>query len=401
MLLKKIDLRDFRNISSASLDFSEGMNILFGKNGSGKTNLAEAVYYFAIAKSFRVVKEEKTVKEGEYAFSLNLRYSTDREPLKIKKSHITVQKEGVKYIESDSVSKKPSEFLGSFRAVLYTPDTPQSVIKGAPVEKRRFLDIALCQIDREYLGCIGLYNKIARERAAVMKQRIDYAYRYYGSPSRLPMHSKEVDEFESLIKMYTEMQSEPAGYVIYARMKFIEKIERHMNSFLDYIYDGKVRIRALYRPSLAEGCDLSLPYESFKGFLYSSLMSSIKEDMADGTNSYGPAKDSIVFEFNGKDVKDVASQGQTRMMGIALKFAEGMVISEEGGEMPVFILDDVMSELDRRTQMRITDVFKGYQTIVTTADSGYLDEAASRFLSSGRNDRFKVFTVSEGKIDEL
>ncbi len=402
MRLHSIELSNFRNIKSASLTFSPGMNILYGKNGSGKTNLAEAVYYFAIAKSFRVRSEEKTVMDGEYSFSANLRSSSDKEPENERKSHITVQREGIKYIEHGGFSLKAGEFLGSFRAVLYTPDTPQTIIKGAPVEKRRFLDIALCQIDKSYFHALSLYNKIQRERAAVMKQRIDYAYKYYGSPSRLPLHSEEVDRFESLIKMYTEMISEPAGYVMYMRKRFTERIESHMNAFLDYIYDGKVKIRAIYKPSLSEEIKPETSFHEYGELLRVSLATCLKEDMAEGVNGYGPAKDSIVFEFNGKDVKDVASQGQTRMMGIALKFAEGTVLAEVGKERPIFILDDVMSELDRKTQMRITDVFSEYQTIVTTADSGYLDEVSSLFIAKRKEkEKFKVFTVSEGKIDEL
>ncbi len=402
MRLHSIDLTDFRNIKRTSLSFSPGMNILYGKNGSGKTNLAEAVYYFAIAKSFRVRSEEKTVMEGEYSFSANLRYSSKKTPENERKSRITVAREGTKYLEIDGVSVKPAEFLGNFRAVLYTPDTPQSIIKGAPVEKRRFLDIALCQTDKSYFFALSLYNKIQRERASVMKQRIDYAYKYYGSPSRLPLHSEEVDRFESLISMYTEMISEPAGYVTFMRRSFLRRIEKHMNEFLDYIYDGRVKIRARYQPSLA--CDIpdELPFHEYRNLLRDSLIPVLKEDMAEGTNSYGPAKDSILFEFNGKDVKDVASQGQTRMMGIALKFAEGIVFSETCGEKPIFILDDVMSELDRQTQMRLTEVFSEYQTIVTTADSGYLDEVSSLFLAKRKDgESFKVFNVSEGKIEEL
>ncbi len=399
MKLIKAELRDFRNIKSASVKFGDGMNILFGRNGSGKTNLAEAVYFFAIAKSFRVSEEEKTVKEGEYAFSLRLHYSEGENAREIKKLHITVQNEGIKYIERDGVKLKPSELIGSFRAVLYTPDTPQKIIKGAPVEKRRFLDILLCQIDKTYLEKISLCNRIAKERVSVMKQRLDYAYKYYGGPSRLPMHSEELDRYDSLIAMYTEMISEPAGYVVYMRKKLLSMIEGYMNDFLAEVYGESIRAGVKYKPSLAYELSDGLALKDYAPLLKESLISSYKEDVLAGVNSYGPAKDNVVFEFNGKEVKDVASQGQTRMLGIALKYAEGMAQKLITGETPLFILDDVMSELDRTTQMKISEIFSKSQTIVTTADCGYYEEIRKKY--GDHNSLVKLFSVSDGVIEEV
>lgn len=419
MLLLKIDLRNFRNIQSTSLEFSKGMNILYGKNGSGKTNLAEAVYYFAIAKSFRVQREEKVVKSGEYASASDLYYVLDPDrnstPLidgeetlcglrmvNVLRSHISIQQAGIKYIEHEGFNIKPSELVGKFRAVLYTPDTPQTVIKGPPAEKRRFLDIALCQADATYLQSLNQYNRIAKERVSVMKQRLDWAWKNYGGPHNIPKYGSDVEKFDFLIRMYTEMMSSPAGYIMFMRRKFTGLLEKHMNEFLDYVYDGRIRTGVIYRPSIIDNCNLNDPLCSYNGFLTRSLRSCYDYDNENAVNSYGVSKDSLIFEFNGKEAKDVASQGQMRIIGIALKFAEGLASKGIGTEMPVYILDDVMSELDRKTQMRITDIFSSYQTIITTADSGYLDEASSFYaVRSDKPSFLKVFTVSDGTVAEL
>lgn len=396
MIAEKIVVKNFRNIESATLELKSGINVLYGPNGSGKTSLAEALYFFSVGRSFRVVRPSMLVKYGEIASEAELLFSNDNntKPTAMK---YTVPQNGSVYYEVNRFSCIRKEFVGNFLAVMYTPETPALIIKGAPEAKRDFMNIALCRINPMYTENVSVFGKAMEEAVGLVKARNELAYRVFGRTKNLP-YDERIAEYDAQLLMYKDTMCRAAGYVFCQRSRFCRLICRCMKEFLSYVYDGEFDVEVEYKPGI-EGQDRPLAsVGELTAAIDADLTRTLYDDIESGRPSYGIHKDSISFKFNGVEAKNIASQGQLRILGVALKFAEGVTMKAMGGgELPIFILDDVMSELDRRTQLKITEIFSPYQTVITSADMGYLDTLCA--FSANMRSGFAlpaIITVSGG-----
>ncbi len=396
MTAEKITVKNFRNIEEAELCLKDGINVLYGPNGSGKTSLAEALYFFSVGRSFRVTRPSMLVKYGEIASSAELLMKKESNGRKNLMKY-TVPQNGTVYYETNGFSQTRKEFVGGFLAVMYTPETPALIIKGAPESKRDFMNIALCRINPVYTENLALYTKAMEDAVGLLKARNDLAYRIFGRTKSIP-YDERIAEFDSQLMIYKDSMCKAAGYVLCQRSRFCRLIEKSMKEFLSYVYDGEFDVEVEYKPGIESGDRPLASVGEFTAAIDADLRGTLSEDIESGRPSYGVHKDSISFKFNGTEAKNIASQGQLRILGIALKFAEGVTIKAMGGgELPVFILDDVMSELDRKTQLKITEIFSPYQTVITSADMGYLDTLCA-FSANMRGEPSlpAIFTVSGG-----
>ena len=398
MIAEKLSVRFFRNLKSAELKLSPKLNILFGPNGSGKTNLAEALYFFAIGKSFRINQDKNTVCFGSPSASLHLDY------LDSHRKHgadITLTSEGEKIIEDNGIRTPPSSFVGKYRAVLYNPDMLE-IIKDGPAERRKFLDVALCQIDPKYMDHLKRFNFALKERSKVLSN-LHTAKQAAGG--LIP--DAEYKEYTKLISSYNIMLAQYGGYIMMARRDYILALERYFLEFISMVYNGGFEASLSYRPSLYEGHEERLgdskDEKTWQDVLYASILSSSDRDIAKGGLSFGPARDEIEIKYLNMSAKETASQGQQRILVIALKYAEGMMSKERTGEDPTFILDDIMSELDRNTQLNVTKIFSRFQTIVTTADVGYVDriKEESGFLTDSCEGDVPKLTITSVACGEI
>ena len=396
MIAEKIIVNNFRNIEKAELDLGSGINVLYGPNGSGKTSLAEALYFFSVGKSFRVVRPSMLVKYGEIAAEAELIFTDDAFTKRTAMKY-TVPQNGSVYYEVNRFSGSRKDFVGNFLAVMYTPETPALIIKGAPEAKRDFMNIALCRINPMYTENVSTFSRAMDEAVGLIKARNDLAYRIFGRSKNIP-YDERIAEYEAQLLMYKDTICKTAGYVFCQRSRFCKLLEGCMKEFLRYVYDGEYDVDVEYKPGIEGGDRPLASIGEFTSAIDGDLTRSLAEDIENGRPSYGIHKDSISFRFNGVEAKNIASQGQLRILGIALKFAEGVTMKiMGGGELPVFILDDVMSELDRKTQLKITEIFSPYQTVITSADMGYLDTLCA--FSANIREGFElpaIFTVSGG-----
>lgn len=347
MIVRQIGVENFRNIENSLVEFTNGVNLLLGNNAQGKTNMLEAIYMMASGKSFRTPHDKDLIKFGEKSFIVNLLYEDSKREQSLyykindgrglKKREC--RKNGVEI-------NKISEFIGNFRAVLFTPDHLQ-IIKYGPSERRNFLDVALCQLKPLYLKSLQRAVKIINERNILLKEK------------DLPVDTE-------LLDVYSEQFARESAFIYKVRCEYIKRLDTLVKEFfLEMSSDDKESpeiSRLEYKNSL-QNEDLS-EEEAFCLY-YELLKSNYQREISAGITLYGPHRDDIEIYLNDKEARKFASQGQQRSISLALKLGEGEISKEYSGEYPVFLFDDVLSELDLKRQEFMMSRLENRQVIMT------------------------------------
>lgn len=350
MHLSSFEAENYRNIGHARLEFSPGVNLLFGENAQGKTNLIEGIYTFARGKSFRGASDADQVAFGQAGFSLSLGYRTeDRENLLTYRFY---NGERRRYVNEAPVPL--SEMIGRFRAVLFYPDH-LGLVKGGPSERRLFLNIAISQIDKLYLKALSRYEKLLGNRNAVLKAAGKTGY---------------LDR--DLLASYSEGMAAECATVALARQAYIEKAERFAAPLLRELSGGREEMRLFYRADSEkkEGQEIKNEY-------IEKYSTSLDREIAAGCSLFGIHRDDMEIEVNGKPARVFCSQGQQRSVVLSLKMAEGEVSHAETGEYPVFLFDDVLSELDEGRRSFLLAGAGRRQIIITSCERGALGGIAA------------------------
>ncbi len=352
MIVKELEIKNFRNIENIKIYPTSQMNVICGKNAQGKTNILEAIWLFTGAKSFRGAKDNEFICFNKENAVCTLNFEGEG----IEKSSKIEFKEKRTAFLNDKRLKSTSHLAGSFNAIVFSPNDLKIVTDG-PAARRKFLDIAIGQVKPAYIDYLRDYMRAITQRNQIIK---DYKY-----DKTLDIM---LDSFEEEIVLKGEK-------IINERIKYIELL----NKFLPEVYNG-----------LSEGKEqLSTFYiDSSKKNLREGLLLSRREDMFSGSTSVGPHRDDIEFKINGFSVRNYGSQGQKRSVALSVKLAEAEVITKKIGEYPVFLLDDVMSELDPERQNFILNHIENMQVFLTCCDPSNVKN-----LKAG-----KIFTVSEGKV---
>ena len=339
----KAHLIEIRNFEDFSIDFSGNMTVLTGKNGTGKTNIIESIYFASVGKSFRTSNDEELIRlnkeEGTSLLDFSVRGVTHEIKIKLSRN------KGKKILINETATKK-RELMGMFRTVLFTPDDLQ-LIKGAPQNRRRFIDLEISQVSPRYYEEILRYGRAVQQRNAAFKEA-----RFHGFTADV-----DVDVWDMQI-------AKGASYIVKKRMETIRKINEIVSSMELLLTDEKESILIKYRKSGNQE-------ERFDEEWYlEKLALAREEDSRFCHTSVGPHRDDLIFLMNGNDISSYGSQGQQRTAILSMKLAELEFVKKETGEYPLLLLDDVGSELDKERREALFSylIKKEIQTIITTAD---------------------------------
>ena len=353
MWIKNIKIKNFRNYNQEEINLEKNINIFYGKNAQGKTNIIEAIFLCSLGKSFRAKKDNEMIKLNEENAIVEIEYEKSDRDGKIK---IEIGNKKNIYLNGIKI-KKLSELLGNLNIVIFTPDDI-NILKGGPQNRRRFLDIMISQLRPNYMHILNLYLKTIEQRNKYLRQ------------------IKEEHKDENLLEIWDEKLAEYAVKIYEYRKEFIEKIIKKINIIHKNITNGEEQIELEY---ITE-CDNKENYLQL-------LKERRKLDIIKGFTTKGIHRDDFVIYINKKEIKIFGSQGQNRTAMLSLKLAELQVIYDEIGEYPILLLDDFMSELDRTRRKNFLENIEGTQVIITGTEK--LDIENLEYLE---------YNVSNGKV---
>ena len=365
MIIKSLELADFRNYDNLKIDFSSGTNILYGDNAQGKTNILEAIYVSATTKSHKGSKDKEIINFGKEEAHIRTILEKDNAEYRVD-MHLRKNKSKGIAIDGQKI-KRASDLIGRLNVVFFSPED-LSIIKNGPSERRRFMDMELCQLDHIYLNSLSKYNKLVVERNKVLKDLF------------------EKPENSVLLDVQDKQLCEYGSVIIKAREKFIKELNEIISPIHEKLTGGKELLSVYYEPNVS--------FEEFE----KKLSASRKKDMYAGQTTIGPHKDDFSFivkkaqdpEKEGIDIRKYGSQGQQRTASLSLKLSEIEIVKKSKKDNPVLLLDDVLSELDSNRQNYLLNTIGDIQTIITCTG---LDEFV--------NNRFeidKLFKVTEGAV---
>ncbi|WOO34567.1 DNA replication/repair protein RecF [Anaerocolumna sp. AGMB13020] len=357
MFIKTLELKDYRNYESLSMDFSQGVNILYGDNAQGKTNILESLYMCGTTKSHRNSKDREVIRFGMEESHIRVVLENKGVPHKI---DIHLKKNKAKGAAIDGIPvKKSSELLGIVNYIFFSPED-LSIIKNGPSERRHFLDMELCQLDKVYFYHLSNYQKIINQRNNLLKQ--------------ISFNRKLMDT----ISVWDEQLVFHGLKVMEGRKGFIETLNPIVSDIHSKISGGRESLIIKYEPNTER--------DSFM----EKLKNSLERDVILKATGTGPHRDDISF-FNGTmDIRKFGSQGQQRTTALSLKLAEIEVVRQIAKDNPILLLDDVLSELDRKRQNYLLNSIHDIQTIITCTG---LEEMVQNRIQCDR-----IFRVTEGTV---
>lgn len=359
MIIKSIELQNFRNYEDLNISFDEGTNIFYGDNAQGKTNILEAAYLSGTTKSHKCSKDKEMIRFGEQEAHIRTvvvkkdkEYQIDMHLKNNRSKGIAINKVPI---------KKASELFGILNMVFFSPED-LNIIKNGPAERRRFLDSELCQLDKIYLSDLTTYNKILNQRNKLLK---DMFYR---------------PDLKDTLPVWDMQLVETGRKIIRRRKQFVDELN-------EIVHDIHYRISG-------EKEDLLLQYEpSIEDIFFEDELSRVKErDMRQCMTSVGPHRDDLLFSIGEVDIRKFGSQGQQRTSALSLKLSEIELVKRSIHDTPVLLLDDVLSELDSNRQNYLLNSIHDTQTLITCTG---LDEfVKNRFQIN------KIFKVVQGTVEE-
>ena len=354
MLCKKVELCNFRNAENEVVEFDNGINVLHGENAQGKTNLLEAIYYVSLGKSFRTTHDTEIIRFGEEYASVSLDYESEgrEQNITMRMSNNARQRKNVTH--NGVKITKLSELVGSFRAVLFSPDHLQ-MIKDGPALRRNYLDVAISQIKPMYLYSLQKYNKILLNRNKLLKNA-----------------EEDRATFDETIDFWSAQLAHEAAIIAKARAEYIARSGEIIADFYKRMCaSGEIdeTPEFIYGGSAKQDVELYFDIETTEKNFLRLLNDFHEREISAGTTLYGIHKDDIIINLNGKNTRLYSSQGQQRSLALAMKLAEGEICEMDCGEYPVFLFDDVFSELDSGRRKNLLREITDRQVIITSCES--------------------------------
>ena len=351
MIIKSLAIRNFRNHTSKSLSFNPGINVITGPNTSGKTNIVEAVYYLSLARSFRGVDDEDLVAHGaEYA-------EIDSQIIEgeLKRNiRILITKKGRSVLINGKKVSKVSDLAKCVNVLLFEPKDVL-LFRGSPKERRNFLDINLSKQFPVYLEYISRYEKALKQRNELLK-------------------SGNYDE--NLLKTTTELLVKYAGPIINYRAMYVKDINDILIKITRALTGVKEKIEIQYRPFVAMSAD-------YQTAALEAFNRSLDNDLKHKATSIGIHREDISVSLNGREIGTYGSQGENRLVALALKLSPYFMIKDEDKK-PIVVLDDVMSELDETHQKRLIDFLRKFSQVFITGTELEIDGATQIQLNKAK-----------------
>lgn len=371
MLLQSFCAVNYRNIENAALHFAPGVNLLFGANAQGKTNVLEGIYTFARGKSFRGAVDEEQVRFGEKGFSIEIGFHSDGRDQTLSYRYYDGSRQRKK---NGAPVRGRADMIGHFRAVLFCPEHLQ-LVKGGPAERRLFLNIAISQLNAEYLHLLSRYETVLGNRNSLLRaaQKTGYFDREQFSVWNAAMAELCAD-IALVRRDYIARLGAVAGGIMHDMTGGRETLS------LAYLSDDGGRRSPVSDQTGAPCADETAKKaerERLIALYTDTLSASLPRECAAGCSLYGIHRDDMRILLCGTDARTFASQGQQRSAVLALKLAEGELSFRESGEYPVFLFDDVLSELDEERRAFVLAGAKDKQMIMTACETGGVEESAA------------------------
>ncbi|HHV09201.1 MAG TPA: DNA replication/repair protein RecF [Clostridiales bacterium] len=360
MIVKSLELKDYRNYNHLNMQFSSGTNILYGENAQGKTNILEAIYLCGTTKSHRGSKDKEMVSFTEEEAHVRVILEKNQIPHRI---DLHLKKNKAKGVAIDGIPiKRQGELFGMLNLVFFSPEDLY-IIKNGPAERRRFLDLELCQLDKIYLSQLGNYNKVLAQRNNLLKQ--------------IALNRSLIDT----LTVWDEKLLEYGCKIIKTREEFVIRLNALVGEIHKRLTGGKEQLILQYEPNVRAA--------DFGG----SLKRTREKDLSLKMTNTGPHRDDLGFLLGDIDIRKYGSQGQQRTAALSCKLAEIDLVKSIIKENPILLLDDVLSELDRQRQNYLLNSIGDIQTMITC--TGLEEFVNHRFAYD------KVFQVVEGTVNSL
>lgn len=371
MNIERLQLKNYRNYESLTLDFSPKINVFIGENAQGKTNVMESIYVLAMAKSHRTSNDKELIRwEADYGKIEGVVQKRYGElPIEL-----TVSKKGKKGKVNHLEQSKLSDYIGQMNVVMFAPED-LNVVKGSPQIRRRFIDMEIGQISPVYLHDLLTFQKILKQRNLYLKQ----------NQGRATLMN------DVMLDVYTEQYIQAAIKIIRKRYEFMDLLQAWAEPIHKGISQDKEQIVIKY--VAVSGLEKHWSVDEMAAYLEQKLLDARKREIDRGLTLVGPHRDDLQFFVNGYDVQVYGSQGQQRTTALSLKLAEIELIKQETKEAPILLLDDVLSELDDMRQSHLLNTIQGeVQTFVTTTS---VDGIHHETIQNA-----KMFHVKQGTIEQ-
>lgn len=353
MWISKINLINFRNYNKEEIKLEKNINIFYGENAQGKTNIIESIFMGSMGKSFRAKKDVEMIKLGQKNSIIEIFFEKEDRDGKIK-----IELSNKKNIYLNGIKlKKLSELLGNINVVIFTPDDI-NILKGGPQNRRRFLDIMISQMKPNYMYNLNLYQKTIEQRNNYLRQ------------------IREFNKSDEMLEIWDEKLVDYACKIYEYRKEFMKKINEKIVNIHSEITDNKEKIKIEYNSD----CDSREKYIEL-------LKQRRKLDIIKGYTTKGIHRDDFKIFINERELGIYGSQGQHRTSILSLKMAELDIIKEEIGEYPILLLDDFMSELDEKRRKHLLEKISNIQVIITCTDKIKLE-----------NKDVLIYNVKDGKV---
>lgn len=359
MYIESVQLKNFRNYDSLELDLAQGTNIFYGNNAQGKTNILEALYLCGTTKSHKGSKDKDMIRFGEDESHIRMMVKRDELSYKI---DMHLRKNKAKGVAINGLPiRKAGELFGVVNLVFFSPED-LNIIKNGPGERRRFIDLELCQLDKIYLTDLASYNHIVNQRNKLLKD-------IYIQPS-----------LKDTLDIWDMQMAEYGRRLINKRSDFIAELNEIVRKIHHNLTGGLEDLEVIYEPSCTSE------------ELEKSVQLNREKDMRMKLTSVGPHRDDLCVMANGIDIRKYGSQGQQRTAALSLKLSEIYMVKRKIKDTPILLLDDVLSELDRSRQNYLLDSISDIQTLITC--TGLDDFISHQFQIN------KVFQVVQGKVSQ-
>ena len=359
MIIKSIELKNFRNYEELNLNLDGGTNILYGDNAQGKTNILESIYVSGTTKSHKGSRDKEMIRFGENEAHIRTMVEKNQMSYQI---DMHLKKNRSKGIAINGVPiRKASELFGVLNMVFFSPED-LNIIKNGPSERRRFLDSEICQLDKIYLSDLTKYNKVLNQRNKLLKDMVFHP------------------DLENTLSVWDMQLISYGRRIISRRRRFVEELNEIVRGIHESISGGREQLTLTYEPDIEEA------------FFEDELNREKEKDRKCCSTSVGPHRDDISFFIGDIDIRKFGSQGQQRTSALSLKLSEIELVKRCIHDTPVLLLDDVLSELDSNRQNYLLNSIHDIQTVITCTG---LDEfVRNRFQID------KIFEVISGTVSE-
>lgn len=337
MNIQAVEYKNYRNLQYNVIIPQDGINIIYGKNAQGKTNLLEALWLFTGGRSFRGSKDADLIAREAQKAEVKIEFFSEE---RVQTAQINIENGRRSAILNGIPKKSTAELVGKFYAVIFSPEH-LSLVREGPSFRRDFIDSALCQIKPGYAGLLSRYNRTLIQRNTLLKD--------------ISRHSELLDTLE----IWDEKLA-----------KYGEALAVQRSNYVDLLREPAIEIYA----GICENSEkIDLIYQKNTDDLRQSLHASHRDDIYSGHTSAGPHRDDLEITINSESARSFGSQGQKRSIVLALKLAEAEILYRQSGERPVILLDDVMSELDSGRQDYLLNHFNDCQVFITCCEPGSIE----------------------------